>query len=107
SWPNDAEALAGLGEALLHLGKPDEAMALLHRAIAIEPDNALFHNSLGRALVSGDPEAAIEHFRRATELRPALVEAWTNLGSVFTKEGVPRQALPIQQHALTIDPRSA
>jgi FkbM family methyltransferase len=45
--PDSAAAHAGLGQALIGLGRMDEARDQLERALAIEPDNATAH--LGRA----------------------------------------------------------
>lgn len=48
--PDDAEALDGLGQALRGLGKPEEAVYLHMKAIALEPRRAAAHLHLGMAL---------------------------------------------------------
>ncbi len=53
--------------------KPAQALACLREAVRLEPDSASLQEHFGEALLAaGEAEAALEAFRRAAELLPAL-----------------------------------
>ena len=56
--PGSAQALFLRGTALSTLGRPADAVAVLHRAIAADPTNAAAHLNLGNALADLDELAA-------------------------------------------------
>ena len=61
-----------------------EAIELLRRAAAANPDDALVSNNLGSALAeAGDIDAAIAAFERGTEQEPMLATSWFNLGKAY------------------------
>jgi tetratricopeptide (TPR) repeat protein len=67
--PRDGHAFAGLGEIALEQDRYRDAVSAFQRALEIEPTEGATHNSLGIALVlSGNREAAIEHFAVAVRL---------------------------------------
>jgi tetratricopeptide (TPR) repeat protein len=71
-----ADPLAGMGAATLSLGRVDEARALLAKALAAEPGNAMALNTLGHLELSqGNPAKALEHFRAALNTRPDYVDS--------------------------------
>jgi Flp pilus assembly protein TadD len=62
-------ALRGLGRTLLRLGRLDEALQTLQRAIAIAPEDPPSVKLLGEAYAKrGRFDLAATHFARATEL---------------------------------------
>jgi tetratricopeptide (TPR) repeat protein len=70
--PSAAVAWAGLGTALVKLGRTADGIAKLQRAIALAPDMDEAHYMLGMAYqASGDPLRAQESFRKAEQLRNA------------------------------------
>lgn len=77
--PNDHEALNDLGWMLLQVGRPEDALERLERAIELEEDASHFNNK-GRALLELErfPEAT-DAFKRAVELDPEDEEAPFNL----------------------------
>jgi tetratricopeptide (TPR) repeat protein len=80
--PRDAEALRLLGAALSALGRRDDAIAAIRRAIALRPGDARAHNSLGAALHAGGARReAVAAFRRALEIAPDFAPAWQNLAT--------------------------
>lgn len=69
SDPRDGHAFSGLGEIRLEQDRYADAVAAFERALEIEPTEGATHNSLGIALMlSGNREAAIEHFVVAVRL---------------------------------------
>ncbi|WP_243318034.1 tetratricopeptide repeat protein [Geothrix paludis] len=79
--PTDPEALGSKGEALSHLGRFDEATAVLKQAVQANPKAASAWNNLGRAALQhkawADAQAA---FDRALKLEPGQMEALFNRG---------------------------
>ena len=67
-----------LGKAKLRLEQPAEAVVLLQRAVALNPDEASAYYQLGRALQAcGREVEAGRALRRVGELRAAALEATT------------------------------
>jgi tetratricopeptide (TPR) repeat protein len=66
-----AMALNNRGCALLEAGQADRALADLHEAVALAPENATMHCSLAEVLArTGDVAAALESLKRAAALDP-------------------------------------
>jgi tetratricopeptide (TPR) repeat protein/tRNA A-37 threonylcarbamoyl transferase component Bud32 len=93
----------------------DRAILFLERAIALDPAYAQAHLKLGSAyetkasyLVMPELyEKAIAQFRRAIELRPALVSAWRELGGVLVAICREDEGVEAIRHALTLDPEDS
>ncbi len=78
--PMDPAVAAETGRILLAEGQPDAALTEFGRALALDPDNALYLNNRGVALESlGQTEAARADFERALKIDPNLAEARANL----------------------------
>lgn len=97
--------------ALGHLraGRKDEAIATLRQALRENPDNVDALHLLAQAYW-GD-EARISDIeallRRATELAPALVPAWSMLGSLLHDSDRSEEAIACHLHVTKIDPDNA
>ncbi len=77
--PRFARAWGGLGWAFLAMGRAEDAVEALSRALALDPDEADFHLALGRALrvaPGGGLGKAAAHFRIAARLRPGDPSPW-------------------------------
>jgi Tfp pilus assembly protein PilF len=82
-----------------------EAVALLRRAAALRPDDALIQNNLGSALgESGDLEGALDAFRRTSEAAPDLAASWFNLGKACDALLRSHESDTAYTRALAIDP---
>jgi Flp pilus assembly protein TadD len=69
-----------MGELLLESGQHAEAVTHLERSLSRRPNDARMHNVLGTALARiGRLREAEVHFRRATELDPAMEAARSNV----------------------------
>jgi tetratricopeptide (TPR) repeat protein len=65
-----------------------EAVAECESVLAIDPDYAEAHNSLGTVLISqGKVQEATRHFRRAQQLKPTYANAYNNLGLGLVRQG--------------------
>ncbi len=71
-----------LGNALIALRRPDEAIAPLKRATVLEPSSALVWYGYARALqIAGRPEDAEPAYRTALQRDPSHIEARANLAA--------------------------
>jgi len=85
--------------------KLDEADRLLHRALAIDPDDAFVLDSFGWLLFRrGDLTAAADALERADRLAPFEPEILFHLGELYLQRGDRRRAADLFQQALTLDP---
>ncbi len=78
--PRHPDALQLLGSALLRLGHPTDALAVLDRTVSLHRRHAVAHVDRARALLALERASeAIEPAQRATRLRPELAAAWVVL----------------------------
>jgi predicted O-linked N-acetylglucosamine transferase (SPINDLY family) len=81
-------------------------MASLEKFVSLQPANARAHEQLGEltAIARGFP-AAEAHFRKASQLDPAIAEAWSNLGlSLIEQSGRVAEGMECFDKALQADP---
>jgi Flp pilus assembly protein TadD len=106
--PNHVDALHMLGVLAYQAGKPEAAVDLIGRAIALNGTNPSFHNNIGEALrYLGRFDEAAAHFAKATELDPAAAEGHMNLGNAFTQQGRLEAAIGCYRRALDLNPNYA
>lgn len=94
--PDHVMALHMLGVMALQAGRGrmEKALALLRRAVALDPAAWWSHCSLGQTLQTlGRLPEAIEAYARATELNPACLEAWRGAGEAWQALGRSPEAL--------------
>jgi predicted AlkP superfamily phosphohydrolase/phosphomutase/tetratricopeptide (TPR) repeat protein len=86
--PENAMASYGLGDAVLHLGRAEEAVEHTLRAVGLMHYFPRAHYQLGVALVKlGWLERAAQAFKTAVGLRPGFVRAHRYLTAVYLKLG--------------------
>ena len=103
--PDHGGALHRLGMLCGATGRPDEAVALLARAVAKDPSSVAAHNDLGVALArKGRPQEALAHYARAAELAPGFAEAHNNLGNALIGLGRLDDAIASFERALAARP---
>ena len=104
----DLEAQANLGNALMQLGRFEEAIARFGVALQINPGHANTHNNLGIALTThGRLEEGVLSFRRALQCNPSHIPAHYNLGNALMTLGQPLDALASYQCVLQLKPDHA
>lgn len=99
--PEHADARHLLGACLAQSEQFAEATVHLRHAVALCPDDAVFHCSLGNALQSqGELNSAIDAYQRAVQLQPSYPEAHNNLGNAWQRLGQFDEAIRSYQRAL-------
>ncbi|MBW4696503.1 MAG: tetratricopeptide repeat protein [Aphanocapsa lilacina HA4352-LM1] len=108
-WPQQAEALHGLGMALHLLGETGERAArLVGQATRLKPDFAQAHYHLGLILASQQRFAeAVPSYRRAIALQDDHTEAHLSLGYALEALQQLAQAAECYRRAIALDPRFA
>ncbi|HKA38896.1 MAG TPA: tetratricopeptide repeat protein [Burkholderiales bacterium] len=103
--PHDASAHANIGNVLLDLRRPEEALASYERALALKPDFAGALNGRGNALLDlKRREEALASYERALTHEPRHVEALNNRGNALLALERPEEALASYQGALALVP---
>src|SRR5262245_12080641 len=90
-----------LGNALMDLKRPAEALASFDKAIALRPDDAVPHYNRGNALRDlKRPAEALASFDKAIALKPDYAEACTNRGNALRDLKRPADALASYDRAI-------
>ena len=103
--PGFAPAHVNLGNGLLTMKRPEEALRSCDRAIALKPDYAAAHNIRGNALISlKRPEEALASFDKAIALRPGYAEAYNGRGKPLNDLKRLEEALASCDQAIALNP---
>lgn len=95
------------GGELLRVGKQEEALPWLRKAVAIDPElpGAWINYGVARRR-SGDLAGAEESYRRALEVDPQAVSAYQNLAALLRHQGKPREAEDLLALSATLGSRN-
>ena len=89
--------------ALRHLGRVDDALALLNDLIVKQPRYSRAYLELGHCYVAKRAaDQAIHHYQKAVEINPALPSVWEQLAGLYRMVGEPARAQAALQQAMTI-----
>jgi predicted O-linked N-acetylglucosamine transferase (SPINDLY family) len=103
--PRSAPAYLDLGNALLALQRPQEALAGYDKALAIKPDFAEALNNRGNALFAlNRPEEALASYDKALAIKPAYAKALNNRGNALFALKRYDEALASYDKASAIEP---
>jgi Flp pilus assembly protein TadD len=103
--PENPRGHMNLGIALTRLGRSEEGLLPLRRALALDGQDAEIHNNLGVALGSlGRSDDAIRHFRLALESSPDYAKPHSNLGLLLHQRGRLTESLPYLARAVELAP---
>ncbi|MEX2661610.1 MAG: tetratricopeptide repeat protein, partial [Vicinamibacterales bacterium] len=106
--PQDAEAHSNLGQMLVRLERPDEALPFFDRAIALLPERWAYHFNRARALGLLDRwDEAIAGYRRALQIFPEDYATAFNLAQALHRKGDEAAAVQAYLHAIELDPTDA
>ncbi len=104
----DAANLRRLGQGLVAVGRPADAVDPLERAVRLEPANRRGLNNLGQALLQlGRYREAVELFERAVALEPDYVIGLTNLARAAERLERLAQALEVNDRVISLQPTNA
>ena len=104
--PEFSTAYMNYGNALLAVGKPDEAIAHMRRAVELGPGYVDAYYNLAIALYprKDDRAEAIRLFREVLRRKPDYHDAYGGLGHAFEKEGDIDSALVAYRGAVQLQP---
>jgi tetratricopeptide (TPR) repeat protein len=106
--PDHPEVLRLLAGIQNLRGDKGGAIQTMRRAVALRPNDALYHNTLGAVLGENtDLDAAIECLRRACELQPELPSPWYNLGLLLMRCVRPEESVEALRRAVALQPDHA
>ncbi|RFP57968.1 MAG: tetratricopeptide repeat protein, partial [Limnothrix sp. CACIAM 69d] len=96
------------GNALLHLGRYEEAITSYQRAIEIDLNDLYSHNELGNAYHDLKRyEEAITSHQRAIQVDPSYIYAHNDLGAAYRDLKRYEEAITAYQRAIKLDPNYA
>jgi tetratricopeptide (TPR) repeat protein len=103
--PDFHAALNYLGYTFAEAGENlEEALTLVSRAVALEPDNGAYVDSLGWAYFRlGRPEQARSYLERAARLEPEDATLQEHLGDVYVALGQTDRARQAYERALALE----
>ena len=103
--PTDVATLAALGNALFRLGRRQEALPVLEKALALDPHHAGALNTLSVAKASsGDYPGALALLDRARRAHPDNALVWFNLGVTHAARGDRTAAAAALLEAIRLQP---
>jgi tetratricopeptide (TPR) repeat protein len=106
--PADADSFSNLGQILLRLNRPADALPHLQRAMELKPDTWAYTVNMGRALGSlGRWHDAVAMYRRAQALLPDDGGTTFKLAEALREWGDVEAAVAEFEKAIALDPKDA
>lgn len=104
--PNNADILSNLGTLYYHLGKYQEALELIERAIKIGSPKAIYYYRLGLVLEKkGEITNSIRAYQQSISIDPKWISSYINLGILLFEQGNLTRAEQILGQAIAIAPQ--
>lgn len=105
-FPRDWRVLVARGNRLFHLGRYEDSIRWLEKAVQVAPDEAAPYNDLGYAYAYADRlDDAIRTMRKYADRLPSEPNPHDSLGEVLLKAGRAREAIASYERALAVDPK--
>jgi TolB-like protein/lipoprotein NlpI len=101
--PNYAEAHFVYGSALPAVGRLNEAIEEMRKALVLDPLSAHFSRWLGRFLLyAGRHDAVIEQSRKTLEIEPSYFQAYLDIGAARLAQGQAEEAFKAFQRGQSL-----
>ncbi len=106
--PNDPDAWHRLGLLAMQIGRLDDAIECIQKAISYQPRDGAYHNNLAVCYQrKGDNAKALECFQEAVRVSPRWAEGRVNLGITLANQGRLPEAVEHYREAVELDSKSA
>lgn len=106
--PQDSDSLSNLGQVLIKMNRPADAIPYLSRAVALGPDRWAYQFNLARALgLVGRMDESIQGYRVAQQLFPNDYVTTFNLALALHKQGDEAAAIEQYQKVIVLQPEDA
>ncbi len=106
--PRYATAHQWYGDALIQMGRLQEAIAEEKRAVELDPFSLVINRDLGDALyLARQYDQAIEQYRRTLELDPNFITVHGGLGAAYLHKSLYKEGIAEYEKELAISPHSA
>jgi len=106
--PQDTDSLSNLGQVLVKMNRPADAIPYLSKAVGLAPDRWAYQFNLARALgLVGRLDESIQGYRVAQLLFPNDYVTTFNLALALHKQGDEAAAVEQYQKAITLQPDDA
>ena len=106
--PNHTDALHLLGAVAHQVGRNEDAVELISRAIRLRPTVPEYHTNLGEALVAmGRVAEGMASYRTAIRVQPRFMQPYNNLAVVLLWQNKPGEAEKVLREALGVEPDNA
>ncbi len=105
--PNDAVALAYLGDAYFGMRQFEDAVKYYERAISVDPEDVDTYNDLGLSNhYIGMSDKGLEYVERGIEVNPYYQRIWLTKGFILAATGRISEGRAAWEKAAAIDPNS-
>jgi len=106
--PQSREAIAGIGETLVALRRPLDAMPYLQQALKVDPGDRKAEQALAQALVDVNSfTRADDLLKRMTAATPANADAWFLYGLLLYRNGYYSGSLAHIERAMAMAPSAS
>jgi serine/threonine protein kinase/tetratricopeptide (TPR) repeat protein len=106
--PRYATAHQWYGDALIQMGRLQEAIAEEKRAVELDPFSLVINRDLGDVLnLAQQYDQAIEQYRRTLELAPNFITVHSGLGSAYLHKSLYKEGIAEFEKELANSPHSA
>ena len=95
-----------MGNQYLSQKRNREAIDAYESALEIDSESSAAHFNIGVLFEIEQPEKALYHYKRATEIQPLFVEAHIKQGELFGRSGFLDKALASLKSALILQPQN-
>ena len=103
--PDDPETLNNLGQVLVRMNQPTDAIVRFERAIALAPTKSAYHFNLAHTVAQlGQLDRAVTEYREAVRLFPDDYATQFNLAMTLQAKGDAQGAIPEFQRAIILAP---